>query len=460
MSAPFFINVSHLLRDNPVQLNYGAAVTDVDGDGAFEIFVTGYGGPSLVLKWNGVEFVNIADPILANTGRRAIGVAACDLDGNGREEIYVLNTDTFSGRKQFGDRLFKWLGSRWIDLFELPENTDKANMVAGRSVGCVDRLGTGKYGFFVANYGGPMRLYELIRDSMELVDAAPELGLNRVTGGRAVFAAPLLDKRMDIFLNNENGPNFFFENKGDGTFAEIAKEIGLDDPYESGRGVSALDVNDDGRLDIVYGNWEGPHRLMIQNEIGYFTNFTPAEMVRPSRVRTVIAADFDNDGYDEIFFNNLLEPNRLFALRGTRWFPMNMGDAHEPDGAGTGATVGDFDGSGQLKLLISHGESVPQPLTLYVAREVAENNWLRIQPLTRFGAPARGAVVRLYTGDRVMTKFVDAGSGYLCQMEPVAHFGLGRAMSVDYVEITWPDGSVKRIDNPQINTLHSVPYGG
>jgi hypothetical protein len=35
---------------------------------------------------------------------------------------------------------------------------DEANMVAGRSVAAVDRFGTGKYGFFVANYGGLMKV--------------------------------------------------------------------------------------------------------------------------------------------------------------------------------------------------------------------------------------------------------------------------------------------------------------
>lgn len=44
------------------------------------------------------------------------------------------------------------------DLFSVPRNMDEANMVAGRSVAAVDRNGTGKYGFFVANYGGIMKV--------------------------------------------------------------------------------------------------------------------------------------------------------------------------------------------------------------------------------------------------------------------------------------------------------------
>ena len=47
------------------------------------------------------------------------------------------------------------------------------------------------------------------------------------------------------------------------------------------------------------------------------------------------------------------------------------------------------------------------------------NSYLRVAPLTVHGAPARGAIVRL-TGDdgRTQMRLIDAGSGYLCQMEP------------------------------------------
>ena len=126
--------------------------------------------------------------------------------------------------------------------------------------------------------------------------------------------------------------------------------------------------------------------------------------------------------------------------------------------------MGDFDGDGRLELLVSHGESTAQPLSLYRPRLGATNHWLRVAPLTVFGAPARGAVVRpsihppinppyhpsmhvhslphflthfhlyppphphqvrLTAAGRTQLRVIDSGSGYLCQMEPVAHFGLG-----------------------------------
>ena len=66
----------------------------------------------------------------------------------------------------------------------------------------------------------------------------------------------------------------------------------------------------------------------------------------------------------------------------------------ETFGLGTGAAVADIDGDGILELLISHGESGAQPLSLFKAN-VLNTNYLRIKPLNTFGAPARGATVTL-----------------------------------------------------------------
>jgi hypothetical protein len=74
--------------------------------------------------------------------------------------------------------------------------------------------------------------------------------------------------------------------------------------------------------------WQGPHRLYTPSgpgplggakalgfsdaDSGGFEDVAPYDMARPSAIRTVIAADFDNDGYEELFFNNIGDSNRLF----------------------------------------------------------------------------------------------------------------------------------------------------
>ncbi|PEN11210.1 hypothetical protein CRI94_16630 [Longibacter salinarum] len=453
-----FRDATSLINKNPVQRNYGVAVGQLRHQGEFELLVAGYTGRNLVFAWDGTRFTELETTSIADSERQAIGIASADVNGDGTEEVYVLNTDTFAGRKRFADRLFAGNGSdAWTNLFDDPENERSRNLTAGRSVAVVDRTGNGRYGFFVANYGGPMRLYEV--NDRHVVDVAEEAGVALSTGGRGVIAAPILTPQMDIFCVNENGPNFLFENQGDGTFKETAARRGVADRYEHGRGVDAIDHGEGGPFGVVYGNWQGRHRLFAQQSGGSFLDVTPDAMASPSRVRTVIAADFDNDGYQEVFFNNIGEPNRLFAQRDGSWVQIDAGDATEPQGLGTGAAVADFDGDGRLELFVAHGETGAQPLSLYHSRGASDNHhYIRIAPLTKHGAPARGAVVTCTASGRTQRRNVDAGSGYLCQMEPVAHFGLGTTDTAEEVEVRWPDGTTHRLEEPEVDQLHSIPY--
>merc|ERR1719181_1634327 len=112
-----------------------------------------------------------------------------------------------------------------------------------------------------------------------------------------------------------------------------------------------MDANGDGVLDLVYGNWNGPHRMFIQHANQNFIDEAPKALAKPSPIRTVIAADWDNDGFEEIFYNNIPGLNRLFSVFGNAstlssraWAQHNIGDAAEATGFGTGAGVADFDG--------------------------------------------------------------------------------------------------------------------
>lgn len=468
-----FADVSHLIADNRPRLAYGVAAADIDGDGLPELIVTGFGSANAVLDWQDGQLVDIADDVLADVGRRAISVAAADVDGDGLEELYVLNTDTFAGPKQLADRLFaRAPGGGWRDLFSLASNTEWANLVAGRSVAALDRYGRGRYGFLVANYGGPMALFEIGAAGEEAAvealvrDNAAVAGLGgMVAGGRGLVVAQILpssrdEGRLDVFAVNEHTPNTLFRNEGDGTFVDVAPAYGVADADEHGRGVVAFDANGDELLDLAWANWEGPHRLCLQSELGLFGDVAPPAFARPSRARSLLAADFDNDGLPELFLNNIGEPNRLFHRRAGRWEEVNPGDLAEPDGLGTGAVAADVDGDGALELLVVHGEVAPQPLGLYKVIDATARHFLRVVPRTAAGAPARGAMVTacLSDGRRLLAQ-VDAGSGYLCQMEGVAHFGLGaESVAVDQVEVVWPGGARATIEQPGFDSVLTVDH--
>lgn len=511
-----FIKTNWLKNLDTSQLNYGVAVSDVDNDGSLEWIVAGFSGPNFVLKFDRAtkRLINLAQDhrysAIADQGGQAIGVCACDIDGDGREEIYFLNTNNaYAGRADYGDSLFKWRNGKYANLYTDPVNSRmEAKSFAGRSVACIDRLGTGKYSIVIATYSrggvGNFALVEMDENhpsndvstgNIVLKNVASVAKIDKATGGRGLVVGPILENngRSDIFFGNEGNPwmgnpgdNFLFKNLGNGSFEDIAEQAEIQDKYNNARGISLADFNRDGLLDIAYGNWEGEHRLFMQykavGEARKFRNIANRQYAVPTKIRTVIAADFDNNGDTDIFMNNICshrdpndrEPNKLFTVIPNQFNnssdpeikKMNIGQAKEPRGFGTGAAITDMDGDGILDLLISHGESQTQPLKVYrVNRDVSRNqagkyNWVRVFPRTKYGAPARGALVKLTTRTgRVYSSVIDGGSGYLCQMEPVAHFGLGEDKPMK-LDVQYPDGvvvsaSLRKSDK---NKVHFVDH--
>ena len=310
--AEFFKDISNIIEPNESRLSYGVSVTDINMDGNNDFVVTGFGYPNLALTYVDGKLKNIIkEDIFLDQSRKTIGVAACDIDKDGFEEIYFLNTDTYSGIKKYSDRLIDKKNNNYFDLFELKKNKENLNLTAGRSVVCVDRKGDGQYGIYVANYGGPTRFYEI--KNKKIIDQAENLNLNKVTGGRAVVSGHILTDRADIFAANERGANFLLKNI-DGKFVDVAFDYRVDDEIQNGRGTALSDIYYRGRLDILSGNWLGYHRAyVLKND--EFKDIGNTEFDKPSRIRTVISADFDNDGFDEVFMNNIAEPNKMFRIK-------------------------------------------------------------------------------------------------------------------------------------------------
>ena len=449
LNADFFEDITSQIVENPKRLSYGVSVTDVNQDGNFDFIVTGFGYLNLALSYENGKLINIVNQKkFSDEFRRTIGVAACDIDRDGYEEIYFLNTDTYSGTKKYSDRLIDLEKGKFIDLFEIEKNQKDLNLTAGRSVVCVDRNGDGNYGVYVANYGGPTRYYEYNDDI--LVDKSVQLNLAKVTGGRAVVAGHIISDKIDVFAANERGANFLYKNNK-GKFLDVAYEYRVQDVLQNGRGTALSDIYYRGRLDILNGNWGGFHRAYVLKD-DIFEDIAEPPFDEPSRIRTVISADLDNDGYDEVFLNNIGEPNKLFRILENgliKQIPLDVG--LEPDGYGTGAAVADIDNDGVLELLVSHGESWDQPLSLYKAKVDPENKYLRIKPLNQYGAPARGATVTLISNLRKHSKTIDSGSGYLCQMEPVAHYGIRKNEKDIKIQIKWTNGKTKTISVKEFN---------
>jgi len=453
---------SDILADADPVRGYGLAVTP-GRDGPL-LFVAGYGEPNRLYSRDGDAFVDTACGIVADGTRHGMGVCAADLDADGCEELYVHNCAKGVDGGGDPDLLLNRLESeryRWTDVFALGVNADRIDVRAGRSVTALDRLGTGRYGVAVSGYAAPLAFYEL-GDDGGITDMAEAVGLEVDGGCRSLLSVPSGDGAADLFAGVERGPNHLFRNDG-GHYRRAGGGPELADPTGDTRGAALVDAG--GTVALAVGNDDAPNRLLRRHSDGEFTDIAPLSLRDPGRIRTVVAADFDNDGREELFYNVLGEPNRLFervdaagrADAVPQWRRVDAGSAAEPDGFGTGAVAADLDGDGVLELVVVHGEVAAQPLTVYKSDAARGAGWLRIRPTTRHGAPARGAVVRLETTAGVQRRAVDAGGGASVKTEPVAHFGLGAADPVR-MEVRWPDGRKRTLTDVRADRELSVRH--
>lgn len=468
-----FTERSEILADADPIRGYGVAVTP--GRNGPLVFVAGYGEPNRLYARDGERFRDTACGIVADGTRHGMGVCAADLDADGCEEVYVHNCARDADGGGDPDLLLNRLESeryRWTDVFALDVNADRLDVRAGRSVTALDRLGTGRYGVAVSGYAAPLAFYEL-GDDGEITDMATTVGLEVDGGCRSLLAVPPCAGDGGLFAGVERESNHLFRNQS-GHYDRADSSPELADSTGDTRGAALVD--EDGTFALAVGNEDAPSRLLRRGSDDRFVDVAPSSLRAPGRVRTVVAADFDNDGREELFYNVLGDRNRLFERvdgtgdagttetgdddtveAATRWRQVDAGEAVERNGFGTGAVAADLDGDGVLELLIVHGEIAAQPLSVYKSETAAEAGWLRVRPTTRHGAPARGAVVRLETTTGVQRRAIDAGGGCLCQTEPVAHFGLGEADPIR-VDVQWPDGRERTLTELDADTEITVEH--
>jgi hypothetical protein len=453
-----FAAVSHWLA-KPCPGSYaGVSVADVDGDGRCEVLLAGAEVGNVILRWDGTRLWDIAPRSLKEPSQRTLTMIAADVDGDGREELYLQNSGDPTQPVQLQDRLMdhEYTTGLWYDLFAQPRHTALRNAAPARGVVALDRRGQGRYGVLVGNVGRPLRLYEL-NPTGGFVDIAPALGLAESFQVRGMWAGPLFSERTDLVITADAGRNRALRNTGLGTFLELATELNLDDSTEHSRGVVVFDANDDGKLDVAWASGSGPHRLMFRQPDGSFLDRASPAWGMPCAVGSLVVADFDNDGYEEVFFNCTDTDNRLFRHTESGYRQTDPGEALLPECQGSGAVAVDLDGDGQLELVVAHYQPTGDPVRIFKPA-MPVGHWLRVMPRTRFGAPARGALVRLCAGGRVQTRVICGGSGYLCQGEPIAHFGLGSNTQIDWVRVTWPDGAHWSLSQPRSCTLIEPNY--
>ena len=126
------------------------------------------------------------------------------------------------------------------------------------------------------------------------------------------------DGHLDLYVTNSAGPNALFRNNGDGSFADMAADAGLEDPDATSYGAGWGDYDNDGDLDLFVANF-GASKLFRNEGDGSFTDVTAASGVGDPdsghRTMGVAWGDYDADGFlDLLVVRHLLEIGGKVAL--------------------------------------------------------------------------------------------------------------------------------------------------
>jgi tetratricopeptide (TPR) repeat protein len=343
----------------------------------------------------------------------------------------------------------------------------------------------------------------------------------------AVWADIDNDGFLDLFVGNEAGPSHLFRNKGNGTFEDISHAAGIDRSAFT-KGVVAGDYDNDGYVDFYVSNLNGDHFLYHNNHDGTFTDVArQAGVQKPWQSFAAWFFDYDNDGWPDLFVTSYyvsvdesvrsylgLTPNaetlKLYKNLGNGKFrdvtaevgldrvfmPMgaNFGDIdndgfldiylgtgnpsyasmlpnvllHNKEGKfftdvtassgtgelhkGHGVAFADIDNDGDEDLLTETGGAVPGDAHAFRLFENPgnQNNWISVHLVgvktNRAAIGARIKVTVQNEGKPPRTIFRTVGSGGSFGASPLTqHIGLGKSAKILELEIAWPTSRTRQI---------------
>jgi len=339
------------------------------------------------------------------------GGAVFDFDNDGDLDVYLVQGNTLEPNTKPGETLFPWRGTEGPrgklfrnDLvnkkgerrtLSFTDVTEQSGIVAagygmGAAVGDVNNDGLPD--LYLSNLGSN-QMY-LNKGDGKFADITKESGTDDPRWSTsASFFDYDRDGRLDLMIVNyadfstSNSPNCYaattardyctprvfrapgnrlFHNKGNGVFEDVTVAAKVDKEFGHGLGVVTADFNDDGWLDIYVANDGDPNQLWMNQKNGTFVNealLAGAAINRNGQAEAgmgVDAADFDGNGTDDVFITHLMdETNTLYVNMGQALFEDRTREA----GLGTpgrrftgfGTLFFDYDNDGWLDLFVANG---------------------------------------------------------------------------------------------------------
>jgi hypothetical protein len=429
----------------------GVCTADVDGDGWEDIYVTGLGRNYLYHNNHDGTFTDIAEQAGVAGGGWSAGCGFADYDRDGNLDLFV-------------SRYVK------IDLDNLPEfGSGKTCQYRGIAVQCGPRGLPGESDLLFHNDGNGH--FTEVSEKAGVSDPRHYFGL-----GVAWFDYNG-DGWPDLYVANDSGPSYLYENQKDGTFKEVAFPMGVavseDGGEQGGMGVAVGDYDNSGRFSLYKTNFVEEYNSLFHNEGDHFADVSFRSKTAPSSLPFVkwgtAFFDYDNDGFlDIISVNGHVYPQiglaRLGASAGYRQRKLlyhNRGDGTFEEVAeqfgpalseprvSRGLAVGDLDNDGRLDLVVNDLDGNAQVLH----NELADvGHWLRVKLKGKGrNTDAIGAVVTVKAGKLRLTRLVQSGTSYLSQDDMRLHFGLAQEPQADSIEVRWPDGTITRRERVKAN---------
>ncbi|HEY6291004.1 MAG TPA: CRTAC1 family protein [Terriglobia bacterium] len=480
----------------------GVAAFDYNGDGRTDIFfANGASLPSLEKNspayWNrlfrnegGMRFTDVtAEAGVAGEGY-SMGAAAGDYDNDGHVDLFVAGVNRNILYHNLGNGRFedvtakaginggKWaVAAGWFDynndglLDLLVVNYAKWSIENDRFCGDATR--------HLRVYCHPM-YYEGLTNTLyrnrgdgTFEDVSEKSGFARYQGrGMSLGIADYDgDGFQDVFVTNDNQPNFLFHNRQDGSFEEVGVTSGVA-LLNSGQAVSSMgvdfrDYDNDGRPDIFITDLNNETFPLFRNLGGGM--FDDATFT--SRLALLSAQrggwgngifDFNNDGWKDLFSANAhaddnveqfsaahyRQPNSVFANLGDGTFwdvSKEAGPDFQIPRAHRGCAFADFDDDGKIDVVVV---SLGEPAELWQNVSPEPNNWIILKLVgAKSNRDGIGARVRIGKQWNHMSSSV----GYASSSHFGVHFGLGKLSKIDEIEIRWPSGIVQALHNVPAN---------
>ena len=430
----------------------GVATADYDNDGDTDVYLTALGPNRLLRNAGGGRFEDVT--VKAGVGDPGFSASAAwfDYDADGRLDLFVANYVEWSIERD-----------RYCSLDGKAKSYCTPGAYKGQSPTLYRNRGDGTF--------------ENVTRKAGLQDAA-----NKMLGVALIDFNN--DGRLDVFGANDTQPNRLYQNKGDGTFADVAVAAGVAfseaGVARAAMGVDAADYDGSGRQSLVIGNFTNEMMALYTNQgNGLFIDDAPATTIgRSSLLRLTFSCfffDADLDGLTDIFAANghvaddiaAVQPTiahaqapLLFRNLGAKKFEdvsAKVGPAFSKPVVGRGAAYGDYDNDGDLDLLITENNGPARLLR----NDGGTNQMIRVRLVgsssNRDAIGAKARVVR----DRGPSpwQMVKTGSSYLSQSEQPLTFGLGGSTKVSGMEVVWPTGKTEKVAGAGARSIVTIVEG-